>query len=223
MRHLDGVVSVHTALGSCKSPIPVAQSTAETPPACPSSSERFLSYIRCISCCSCKSACPMRDAPLKLQTETENKIRRAATQDDPLPPCPTCYTSTVWIAPPCAPPITCTGPSTLPDEGCTRTVDLRPTTITIPGLNPACPTTPRATSNLGCPPRPACFDLFCSTITLGSPPAPGEPVETTITDAPLECIATTTYTIPPPTTRSISFDTTITPPPFPTFPPDEDE
>ncbi|KAK0725626.1 hypothetical protein B0H67DRAFT_571028 [Lasiosphaeris hirsuta] len=126
---------------------------------------------------------------------------------DLTPACPTCYISTIWIAPPCVPPITCTGPSTTPSEGCTSTVDIRPTTFTIPGLNPACPTTPRVTSNLGCPPgRPV------------RSPWPGEGIWTTITEPPLMCIATTTYKIPASTTTSISFDTTITPPPFPSFP-----
>ncbi|KAK3360684.1 hypothetical protein B0T25DRAFT_536174 [Lasiosphaeria hispida] len=141
---------------------------------------------------------------------------------DLTPACPTCYTSTIWIAPPCVPAITCTGPSTPSSEGCTSTVDIRPTTFTVPGLNPACPTTPRVTSNLGCPARPVCSRSLCSTVTLGTPPGPGEGIWTTITEPPLTCVATTTYTIPTPTTTSISFDTTITPPPFPSFPSDED-
>src|SRR5438105_14032311 len=83
--------------------------------------------------------------------------------------CPTCYTYTIFIPPPCAPPITCTGPSTPPPGGCTRTIDVRPTTYTVPGLNPACPTTPTVTRNGGCPPVPACSQSLCSTVTLGTP------------------------------------------------------
>ncbi|KAK1749423.1 hypothetical protein QBC47DRAFT_418955 [Echria macrotheca] len=136
-----------------------------------------------------------------------------------LPICPTCYTHTIIIPPPCAPPITCTGPSTPPAWGCTRTIDMRPTTYTVPGFNPACPTTPTATSNGGCPSWPACSQSLCSTVTLGRP---GGDIWTTITEPAMKCIPTTTYTIPSKTTPSLSYDTTITPPPFPSFAPDED-
>ncbi|KAK0616724.1 hypothetical protein B0T14DRAFT_568305 [Immersiella caudata] len=150
-------------------------------------------------------------------------LQSASSQDtvsppDSLTPCPTCYTSTIYIAPPCAPWHTCTGSSTPPPTGCTRTVDLRPTTFTVPGLNPACPVTPTVTDNLGCPSQPACYQALCSTVVLGPP---GDDAE--ITEPPMECVATTTYTIPSPTTPSFSFDTTRTPPPFPSFPPDEED
>ncbi|KAK4449543.1 hypothetical protein QBC34DRAFT_404322, partial [Podospora aff. communis PSN243] len=151
-------------------------------------------------------------------------LLQGATSQDPaslsnsLPACPTCYTSTIYIPPPCAPWHTCTGSSTPPPTGCTRTIDLRPTTFTIPGLNPACPVTPTSTGALGCPTQRACYEHLCSTVTLGPP---GDDAE--VTEPPMECVATTTYAIPTPTTPSISFDTTRTPPPFPSFPPDEED
>jgi hypothetical protein len=135
--------------------------------------------------------------------------------------CPSCYTSTVLIAPPCLPPITCSGPLTAPGStGCTRTVDVRPTTITIPGVNPACPSTPRVTSNLGCPPTPACYESLCVTVTLGI--FTGGPIRTIVTELPLTCVATTTYTFPLSTTTSVQVGPTATPPPFPVFPPGDD-
>lgn len=122
----------------------------------------------------------------------------------------------MFIVPPCVPHLTpCTGATTLPPGGggCTSTLDLRPTTVTLPGANPACPATPTTTSQLGCPTVPACWQRLCATVTLGTP-GEGAGSRETVTDKPMDCVATTTYTFAKSSTTRPPVEATVraTPP-----------
>ncbi|KAH8897487.1 hypothetical protein GQ53DRAFT_838078, partial [Thozetella sp. PMI_491] len=81
------------------------------------------------------------------------------------PACPTCYTITRVVVPPCLPPM-CTGPSAPLDTACSVTIPAEITiTTTMPGLNPGCPTTPTAFSYIGCPSAPPCNQQACRLVT----------------------------------------------------------